>query len=318
MLLRGFSILLIGLIAPLVGAEGLRLSGEIAARDSQIFVAPRGDSWQMQIAWMVEEGERVEAGDPVVQYDTSSLATSVEQLESGLRQVQAQSLRSDLAQDMALRQAEHNFEIAQLQLERAQLDAGVPLALLSELQYEEYQLALKKAESAEREAKRALEVAREDLAAEKRRNQVEIAGAKNELQRVQAILDSMTQRADSSGTAMYVDHPWTGQKIRTGDMVRDGFSVLEIPSTDDLHVRAWLNEVDVARVAENQPVKVYFDARPKLELKGVISRIGSQAEPKQYWGESGYIDIDVAIEDAQDQGLLPGMSVLIELEGDAQ
>ncbi len=315
---RAFSLLLLSLIASAASAEGLRLSGEIAARDSQIFVAPRGDSWQLQVAWMVEEGERVDAGDPVVQYDTASIATSVEQLETSLRQVQAQSLRSDLAQDMALRQAEHNYQIAQLQLERAQLDAGVPLTLLSELQYEEYQLALIKAESAVREAERALKVAREDVAAEKRRNQLEIAGAKNELQRVQAMLDAMTQRAASSGTAMYVDHPWTGEKIRTGDMVRDGFSVLEIPSTDDLHVRAWLNEVDVARVTENQPVKVYFDARPKLELSGVISRIGSQAEPKQYWGESGYIDIDVAIENAQDQGLLPGMSVLIVLEGEAQ
>lgn len=318
MLLRAFSLLLLSLLASAANAEGLRLSGEIAARDSQVFVAPRGDNWQLQIAWMVEEGERVEAGDPVVQYDTASIAASVEQLETSLRQAQAQSLRSDLVQDMALRQAEHDFEISQLELERAQLDAGVPLALLSELQYEEYQLALKKAESALRETERALKVAREDVAAEKRRNRVEVAGARNELQRVQAMLDGMTQRAASSGTAMYVDHPWTGVKIRTGEMVRDGFSVLEIPSTDDLHARAWLNEVDVARVAENQPVKVLFDARPKLELSGVISRIGSQAESKEYWGESGYIDIDVAIENAQGQGLLPGMSVLIVLEGEVQ
>ena len=61
-----FSVLL--LLAINAAAEPLLLTGEVAARNSQVFVAPQADSWMVQIAWMVEEGERVEPGDAVVQY----------------------------------------------------------------------------------------------------------------------------------------------------------------------------------------------------------------------------------------------------------
>ncbi|MDQ2076447.1 HlyD family secretion protein [Marinimicrobium sp. ABcell2] len=316
MLLRRFSLLLLSLLATTAGAETLRLSGEVAARSSQVFVAPRSDSWQMQIAWMVEEGQRIAAGDPVVQYDTTSLAANLEQLEADVRRVTAESRRSDLVQDLELRQAQHDYEVAVLLLERARLDAGIPRELLSDLRYEEYQLALKEAESAKLDAERALVVKEKDVEAEKRRNRVQIASAENELERVQSMLNGMTQRARRGGTAMYVDHPWNRQKIRSGDMVQRGFSVLEIPSTDDLHVRAWLNEVDVARLEENLPVSIHFDARPQLVLSGTITRIGSQAEPRHYWGESGYINVEIAMEGAEGQGLLPGMSVLVELEAE--
>lgn len=304
--------LLLG-VAPLAYAQPLLLSGEIAARNSQVFVAPQADNWMVQIAWMVEEGARVEVGDPVVQYETASIAATLEQLEATLRRVKAESRRNNLVQDLALLEAQHQHRIAELNLRKARLNAGIPRELLSELQYEQHQLALTQAINAYEEAEKALATKEEDVVAEKQRSQVEIASAENELERVQVMLDAMTQHSDRTGTAMYVDHPWTGQKIREGDSVQRGFSVLEIPSTDDLHIRAWLNEVDVAQLREGQSVKIGFDARPQLQLAGRVERIGKQAEPKEHWGESGYIDVSIDFEHSQEHGLLPGMSVMVEI-----
>ncbi|WP_049722851.1 HlyD family secretion protein [Gilvimarinus polysaccharolyticus] len=299
-------------------AEPLLLTGEVAARNSQMFVAPETDEWIVQIAWMVEEGTRVEPGDAVVQYDSASVAANLEQLEAGLRKVKAESRRNGLVQDLQLREAQHQYDVAFLSLQKAKLNAGIPSELLSQLQYEQYQLALVKAINAEVETRKALEVKKDDVLAEKKRSQVAIAGAQNELRRVQLMLDGMTQNSTRSGTAMYVDHPWTREKIRQGDSVERGFSVLAIPSTDDLHVRAWLNEVDIARVSEEQQVSIGFDARPELKIDGVIERIGKQAEPKNHWGDSGYIDVDIRfVDDVMAAGLLPGMSVLVEIKAEA-
>ena len=293
--------------------ENLLLSGEVAARNSQIFVAPEADSWMVQVAWMVEEGTKVSPGDPVVQYDTANIAANLEQLEAELRRVKSESKRNTLVEDLALREAQHTYEVAQLNLQKAKLDAGIPRELLSQLQYEQYQLALTRAQGDAIEAQKALEVKRQDVTAEKKRNQVEIAGAQNELERVQVMLDNMTQHTQQAGTAMYVDHPWTRQKIREGDSVQRGFSVLEIPSTDDLHVKAWLNEVDIARLQQEQKVKITFDAIPSLSVDGRVERIGNQAEPKQHWGDSGYINVSIRFENEPDQPLLPGMSVMVEV-----
>lgn len=301
------------LLSVSASAQPLLLTGEVSARNSQVFVAPQADNWMVQIAWMVEEGARVAVGDPVVQYETASIAATLEQLEATLRRVQAEARRNDLAQDLVLREAQHQYQIAKLNLSKARLDASIPRELSSELQYEQYQLALAKAISAHAEAEKALAIKEQDVVAEKRRSQVEIASAKNELQRVQVMLDAMTQRADRAGTAMYVEHPWTRQKVREGDSVQRGFSVLEIPSTDDLHIRAWLNEVDVARLQEGQGVSIGFDARPELIVTGTVERIANQAEPKEHWGESGYINVDINFDNSQSFGLLPGMSVLVEV-----
>jgi multidrug resistance efflux pump len=310
------SVWLLLLAAPL-WAEPLLLSGEVSARNSQTLVAPEANEWMVQIAWMVEEGTRVAPGDAVVQYDSASVAASLEQLESALRKVKAESRRNDLVQDLQLREAQHLHEVAQLQLDRAKLDASIPSELLSQLQYQQYRLALTKAINRELETRKALAVKKQDVVDEKKRSQVKIAGAKNELQRIQLMLDSMTQYSARAGTALYVDHPWTRQKIRQGDSVQRGFSVLEIPATNNLHVRAWLNEVDIARIQEGQRVSIRFDARPELSATGVIERIGKQAEPKNHWGDSGYINVDIGFDAPQPAGLLPGMSVLVELSAEA-
>ncbi|WP_020210753.1 HlyD family secretion protein [Gilvimarinus chinensis] len=296
-----------------VAAENLLLSGEVAARNSQVFVTPESDSWMMQISWMIEEGEKVSPGDPVVQFDTASLVASLEQLEANLRKVKAESKRNELVQSLALSEAEHAHEVAQLTLQKAKLDAGIPRELLSQLQFEQYQLALTRAEGDAEETAKALANKSKDVVAEKTRSQVKIAGAENELRRVQVMLDSMTLKADRAGTAMYVDHPWTRQKIREGDSVQRGFSVLEIPSTDDLQVRAWLNEVDIARITQGEEVLIHFDAMPEANLTGTVERIGNQAEPKQYWGNSGYINVDISFASQTELALLPGMSVMVEV-----
>jgi multidrug resistance efflux pump len=301
---------------PALAGEGVMLSGEVAARNSEVFVAPRGDNWLMQIEWMIEEGQRVKPGDPVVQYNTASITSQVEQLEAQLRKVKAESKQKDLTQDLALKQAQHNLRIAKLNLQRAKLDAEIPARLLSQLNYERYQLEFTRAKNAVVEAEKQFKVKEKDVVAEKQRSQVSIAGAENELRRIQLMLELMTQRASREGTALYVDHPWTRDKIRAGDSVQRGFTVLEIPATDDLHIKAWLNEIDVANVEEGAEVKVSVDSRPQLEFSGVIKRIGRQAEPKQYWGKANYLDVEVEINDEGRQALLPGMSVLVAVGGE--
>ncbi len=306
------------LVGLLVGAgqamaAPLLLSGEVSARHSEVFVAPEGDNWIMQIEWMVEEGERVNVGDPVVQYDTASITSKLEQREATLRKVKAQSKQKKLALDLALREAQHGYDVATLGLEIARLNASIPQPLLSLLDYEQYQLAFTRQLNAQKKAANALVITEKNGVAERRRSEVEVAGAKNELQRAQRILDLLTQRATSSGTAMYMLHAWTQKKIRTGDSVRRGFSVLQIPATDNLHIKAWLNEIDVTRVREGQAVQIQIDARPDTLNLGKVAHMGTRAEPRQYWGEANYIEVDIELDNASTEGLLPGMSVMVEV-----
>ncbi len=297
-----------------VWSEPLLLSGEVAARHSEVFLAPQGEDWLMQIAWMVDEGKRVQPGELVVQYDSANILSQLEQLEAKLRKAQAEGRQTDLTQGLELEEARHALMVAELNLDKAELDANIPQTVLSKLEYEQNQLAYTRAIHAVNEAKQALKIKEKDVAAEKRRSQMEIAGAENELQRMQLMLERTTQKATQAGTAMYVEHPWTREKIRTGESVPRGARVLELPDIDDLRIKAWLNEVDIARITRGQQGSITFDALPGVRARGRIVHIGSQAQAKHYWGDANYIDVEIDIEGDVPVGLLPGMSVLVEVQ----
>jgi len=298
----------------LAQAQALLVSGEIAAKNKQVFSVPKADSWQLKIDWMIEEGSKVKAGEPVVIYNTASLLTDVEQLEAQLRQANAERDKNDLSNQLALREAIFALEKAQLELERAKLDAGLPQANLSKLDFEQYQLTKNKATQSVGEKKNKLSAKRLEVSNEAKRQQINVLQTQADLGRKQSMIDAMVQKAREGGTALYVPHPWNGNKIRAGDTVQRNFTVLEIPNTQNLQVVAWLNEVDIAKVELNHQVMLTVDALPKTQLSGKVIKISNQAEVKQHWGKAAYFSLEIELAQSAGVPILPGMSVLASID----
>ncbi|NRA61244.1 MAG: HlyD family efflux transporter periplasmic adaptor subunit [Psychrobium sp.] len=295
--------------------EKLLISGEIEAKNSQVFSVPRSDNWRVQISWMAKEGSKVKAGDTVVMYDTASLLTDVEQLEAKVRQAIAQQEKNKLSQELAYKESQFQVQSAKLNVKKARVDAAIPRKNISELDHAKHQLALEKGLQVLFDAKNKLGAKKNELSNEEKRHIILVAEAKNDLLRKQTMLRGMMQKAQASGTVMYVDHPWTGSKIRAGDTVQKDFTVLTIPNTDDLHVKAWLNEVDINKVKLHQTVNLRIDALPNTLLQGKVSMISNQAEVRTSWGEAAYFVLGIKIDGEIDSKILPGMSVLAVVEG---
>ncbi len=311
---KRFIVLALASFSTLCNAQALLVSGEIAAKNKQVFSVPKANSWQVKIDWMIEEGSKVAAGDTVVIYDTSSLQSEVEQLEAEVRQSVAERDKSDLSNQLGLREAIFAYEKAQLELSRAELDAGLPESNLSKLDFEKFQLTKNKALQNLGEMQDKLSAKRLEVANESKRQQINVLQAKADLGRKQSMIDGMVQKAREGGTALYVAHPWNGNKIRAGDTVQRNFSVLEIPNTQNLQVVAWLNEVDIAKVSVDQQVMLSVDALPNVEINGVVVKIGKQAEVKQHWGKAAYFALEIELKMAEELPILPGMSVLASIE----
>lgn len=311
---KKLAVLALASFSAVSNAQALLVSGEIAAKNKQVFSVPKADSWQVKIDWMIEEGSKVEAGDTVVIYNTSSLLTDVEQLEAQLRQAIAERRKNDLSNQLALREAIFAFEKAELDLSRAQLDANLPESNLSKLDFEKYQLTKNKAAQKLGEMRDKLSAKRLEVTNEAKRQQINVLQAEADLARKQSMINGMMQKATDGGTALYVPHPWNGNKIRAGDTVQRSFTVLEIPNTQKLQVVAWLNEVDIAKVQLNQQVMLSVDALPNTELNGKVIKIGKQAEVKQNWGKAAYFLLEIELAGTKDVPILPGMSVLASIE----
>ncbi len=63
-----------------------------------------------------------------------------------------------------------------------------------------------------------------------------------------------------------------------GDIAVPGSSVLDLVSTEELWISAWVDETDMSRVAEGQPARVVFRSDPRHAYPGKVARLGRQAD----------------------------------------
>jgi multidrug resistance efflux pump len=290
------------------------LTGSIEDATAQRVVAPRVDSWRIQVQWMAPEGEPVAAGDLVVRFEPADLLNRIEQKEAEERQVmQGHSQRIDEA-GLRVLEAEIAVAEAEAHLRKAELDAGIPSDFLPRLNWERFQLEAEKARGALAQAREqlaaqqtALATARAESALDERRLAAEMAYLRRQL-------EGMTAHADRAGTVQYGSTRMRGQqsKIFPGDNAQPGDVVAIVSGRDNLIVRAWIHEADLYRVPLGARVSVVLDAVPGREIEGRIQQISGQGISKPLWGRAVYFDAVVVLEGGFED-LMPGMSARVEI-----
>ncbi|RPH54421.1 hypothetical protein EHM82_06875, partial [bacterium] len=187
--------------------ERILLTGALAAERGEALTVPRTDTWQLQIRWLAEDGTRVKAGDRLVEFDNSSFASEIEEkrlaaseAESQLEQTEAQARTNAAEKEFALEQR-------RAELEKARVAAAVPKELVSLSDYQENQLALRRAESE-------LAKAETDLAAHRKASTAEIAvqrialeRARREIRSAEEAISALTLTAPRNGIVLIAQHP---------------------------------------------------------------------------------------------------------------
>jgi len=76
-----------------------------------------------------------------------------------------------------------------------------------------------------------------------------------------------------------------------GDVVAAGSSVLQLISLDEMWITAWVDETQLSRLAPEQPARVVFRSEPNTEYRGVVARLGREADR-----ETREIVVDVSVD----------------------
>jgi HlyD family secretion protein len=92
-----------------------------------------------------------------------------------------------------------------------------------------------------------------------------------------------------------IESPFDAMVVRrdreTGDVVTAGSSVLQLVSTNQMWIKTWVDETELARLAEGQKARVVFRSEPGVEYQGVVARVGREADR-----ETREIVVDVSVE----------------------
>ena len=224
------------------------LSGELAAERGENLVVPRTNSFQLTVRWMAEDGTLVKAGDPVVSFDNSSFASDLEE-----KRLSASQAGSDLATaeaQLKTSQSERQFNVAKArsELEKAKLAAAVPKDLLPLREYQERQLALKRAESELAKAEEVLATEAKVSSTGVEIQQITLDKSRREIHTAEEAIEALDLKAPRDGMVLVGNHPFEGRKIQVGDSVWAGMTVATLPELASMIVQANLSDVDDGRI----------------------------------------------------------------------
>ncbi|HVT45569.1 MAG TPA: efflux RND transporter periplasmic adaptor subunit [Thermoanaerobaculia bacterium] len=254
------------------------LTGVIDAAEGAVIAVPRLPNWQTSIKWLAADGVDVEEGEPVVELDNSSFSTDIEEKRRNEEQAVQQLIQKSAEAEADLAKKELEVEKKRIDLDKARIEARVPPEILPAKEYENRQLALRKAETELKKAESTLISTRTGAEADQRNLQIAIDKARREIQQTSQAMENLVLRAPAKGILVIGDHPWEGRKTQIGDSVWVGFPVARIPEMSSLQVVASLPDVDDGRVAVGMKAVVTLDSFPELQFPAEIVEIAPVAQ----------------------------------------
>jgi multidrug resistance efflux pump len=305
--------LLAGLLMPGLSQAKLLLTGEIAAKNSEIFYAPRVTGWQIQMEWMMPEGQVAKPGDLVVLFERSSIDADIEMKKSDVLKKKDQLTLAKNKGEEDVMTADFAMQKAQLEYEKAKIDAGIGIQYISSYDHEKANVDLQRKLLEVEKATRKLETKGKEVETDLQKKQTAIKKTESELVLLEAKSKLTALHTQFGGPIVYANHPWNGTKLTPTSSVQATWKVAEIAASDQMRVLAYLNEVDRASLSEGAKVDVTVDALSGQKFAGVVKRIVQQAEAKEAWGSAAYFKVEVDFDNPQKVALVPGMSVLVEV-----
>ncbi len=290
------------------------LTGSIHANKAEYFIVPRNNTWRIQIKWMPEEGTEIKPGDPVVRFDTSNLVSEIENIEMALEVLEEEMDQKKFNNKHQKLELDFRVKSAEIEYNKAEIDASVPKGILSLYEYDKKQMELKKREQELKDAKTEKIAKTKSMRTELEKKNIEIKQKREELENYKKMLKGLTIYSKTAGAVIYAKHPWEDRKIQIGDEIFTSATVASIPDINSLEIKAWANESVIKLLKSGQRVDIYLDAYPDKHLYGKIIDISKSAGEKKQWGKSHYFMVIISLDSLDLKVMKPGMSVKCEIK----
>jgi multidrug resistance efflux pump len=284
-------------------------SGELQAQNSTSITAPENMRQfrinNVPILNLVPEGTVVERGEFVAELDRSSLSNTLQDAQLNLEEEETALEQAKLDSTLTLSEARNNIVDLEYTAEQAKL-------VVEQSQYESPAVQ-RQAQIEYEQSLRRLNQARENYAtqvkqaeANVRRRQTEVQDERNDVQRIQEIMDRFTIYAPENGMVIY-------KRNRDGSKVKEGSSisawdptVAELPDFSVMESLTYINEVDIQKVRTGQRVNLSLDAMPEKQLTGQVTSVANIGEQRPN-SNSKVFQVTIRVNEA-DSTLRPSMT----------
>ncbi len=294
--------------------NGLEASGNIEATEVQLSFRVPG----RMAARLVDEGDRVKAGQLVARLDDSDLKQQValRQADMAVAEASLSELtngyrKEDVAQAKAALDAA-SAEATRLADDDERQSALLKKEVISQKEYDFSHAALLAAQASQRKAQEQYAL----MTKGPRPEQIAQAKARAEAA-AQALALSETQLGYAEITSP-LDGMVLSKSAEAGEVLAPGAPVVTVADLRDVYMRAYVDETDLGRVRLGQKAAVTVDAFPGKSFDGRVTFISSEAEftPKSVETKKERVKLvyRIKIEVANpEMDLKPGMPAVAKL-----
>jgi multidrug efflux pump subunit AcrA (membrane-fusion protein) len=287
----------------------LLLTGELQAVRSTEISAPQTSVMQMRIQFMAEEGELVKAGEPLLRFDDSGLASRLLDLEASILDADTRLVAQEAELESALRDLEIELAERRHAFRVAELDASVEAGILARKEHAERQLRLQKAREELEETLARIESTRSRGRADLDVLRIERGKLEKDLLSARRDVDQLAIEAPAEGLVVYAGRQRSTSKWQEGDSCWPGQTLMRLPDLSEMLVVFRVNEVDAPLLEVGQEVEMSLDSFPGRELTGRVTHVPSMAVKRSEDSRISVFEIACTLSETWVGEMKPGMSV---------
>lgn len=259
--------------------------GELQGGNSEMLVAPMVGGGDLPITTLRQAGELVEAGDVVVQFDTTQQEYNLREAQADLAEAEQQVIRAESDSQASAEEAAYAVLAAESDVKIAELEIKTNPVQPAIVQ-KQNDMALAAAKDKLRQAQQDIKNKQTTSA-----SGIAIQKANQNKARVMADLaqkniDNMTLKAKTSGYVNIQQNMngmifWGMQMppFQVGDSARSGMAVAQIPDLNSWEVVAKVGELDRGHLSPGQRVAVKIVALAGKQFNGTIKNLGGTSGP---------------------------------------
>lgn len=291
----------------------IQANGELSSNNS-ISISPPSvnQMWQYKVTYIAPEGSIVKKGTPLISFDSSSIKQKLDIKTSELK-TSKKSLENIQLTSIA------EFERKKLDLAEAKMKQDKANRKWIQSKGLESKLELKKLKIQDEIEKN--EVARLTELLEKtvESNNTKLLIEKSKVERLHAEVKTiqdgikkLTVTSPKDGMVIYKTD-YRGDKATIGDTVWMGRQLLEIPTLENMIVRAEIAETDAGKLKVGQEVEITLDAIPESTYTGKVQTLGMIFRKKSAQQTNVVFDADILLDKTDSDLMRPGMAARLKI-----
>jgi HlyD family secretion protein len=290
------------------------VAGSLAAARSASLGPPSSlDEDDFKIARMAGEGAEVKKGAKVLQFDVGEfereLLEHTAERDSAAREIERKRHEIELQR----KESELRVTEAEAAARKAALKADLPEQYTAAVEMKLARIDVEAAEAELRMAKQryqhVLRLGQAELAYLRDRH----ARFASRAARLEAAIEKMTVVSPLDGVVVYRSN-WRGEKKKVGDECSVGEPCLTVTDTKQMEAHGEVDEVDSARVAMGQRVRLRLEAVPEMEWQGTVAAVRPNVYRQSPRNPLKVMGVRIALDRTDATRMRPGMQFRGRLE----